>query len=51
MKTEKEIKEMLEELKKRYSSSSNMNYEIGGAKDALEWALDNEKKYLGVGRR
>ena len=50
MKTEKEIKKMIEGLVQRHSSSSNMNYEIAGAKDALHWVL-NENKGLGVGRR
>ncbi len=50
MKSEKEIKETLEELKSNHSLSANMNYERSGAIEALEWVLDN-KKYLTAGRR
>lgn len=50
MKTKEEIKKMLEELKNRKSSSANMNYETGGAKEALEWVL-GERKYLAAGLR
>ena len=50
MKTEDEIKKMVEELDKRKSNSSNMNYEIAGAKEALEWVL-SEREFLGSGVR
>ena len=53
MKSEKEIKDYLEELKKQgYPRTSlNMQYEWGGAVAALEWVLD--EKYLKpvLGRR
>lgn len=51
MKTEQELKKMLEELRERRSSSSNMNYEISGAEQALNWVLDDNSKSLSVGRR
>ena len=50
MKTEKEIKEMIKEIKERKSQSANMNYEKGGATEALEWVLE-ERKVLAVGLR
>lgn len=46
MKTEKEIKEALEYLKKQFSGSSNMNYERGGAIEVLEWILDDKREGL-----
>ena len=50
MKTESEIRKMIEELQTRKSMSSNMNYEIGGAIDALKWILE-DTDFLGTGLR
>ena len=50
MKTEEEVREQLEALKRQRSTAVNMNFEIGGAKEALEWVLE-EKGILLVGYR
>jgi len=51
VKSEKEIKEFLGELEERTSNSSNMNYERGGAVDALKWVLDIKLLKPVIGRR
>lgn len=51
MKSEKTIKAELEQLKKDSSSSANMNYERGGAIEALEWVLSKESGHLTAGHR
>ena len=50
MKTKEEIEEQLKELEERHSLSSNMNYEIAGAKEALEWVLER-RNFLNAGIR
>lgn len=50
LKTKEEIEKMIEALEKRKSSSANMNYEIGGAIEALEWVL-SKREFLAAGRR
>ncbi len=50
MRSRKTLERMLEELRCRCSSSSNMNYEIGGAIDALKWVLRKEE-FLASGLR
>lgn len=51
MKTEKEIRDYLEELKEEWSGSANMNYERGGAIDVLKWILEDTKNKPVIGRR
>ena len=51
MKSEKEIRDFLKELEERYSTSSNMNYEKGGAIDALKWVLDGKNPKPVIGHR
>jgi hypothetical protein len=50
VKTEEEIRKMIEQLKGRKSWSSNMNYETSGAIEALEWVL-KLREYLATGLR
>ncbi len=50
MKTEQEIRMLLEELKRRSSLSANMNYERAGAIEAIEYIL-GDHKYESIGVR
>jgi len=44
------IQKMIKELEQRKAGSPNMNYEIGGAIDALKWVL-MENEWLAAGLR
>lgn len=51
LKTQAEIEAELDRLQKFHSSSPNMNYEISGAKIALEWVLRGKYKECSAGVR
>ena len=51
MKTGKEIREFLEEIRARHHPSPNMGYERAGAISALEWVLGSKSVKPVIGRR
>ncbi len=51
MKSEKEVRDFLKELRERSSGSANMNYEKGGAAAALEWVLGDKEFKPVIGHR